>query len=926
MKNDSLDFNTQISNQDDTLNIDKISEADIQKKNNELFPNNFDIDLNISNIVNEEKNDIKRTKDDKDNINSNIYNAEKSFEESLENFSKINMEDAEIQNETLTNKENDEDKKKTKKKRTKEDLDNTPIPIFECLYCTNEKVVFQHFINEILSEKYLLQTSIYDINDLNKIILNKRLITNKEDKNEKLLTLLIKNTEYLKQYIPKEAIHNYFKSNIFNNLCLKNESDIYRLFKHKIEDSIVRKKKDFYFKGINKIPKNSMNNKCLFNSTNSLINNFNALSGLVEPVQNNANNNAKNNNTIGTCWNNSINFNSLSLNNNEFNYYSKDNNNNMEYIVEKIEKNEESLNYVDDKDLIIDFFKFDLSRKISKKDIIWEKKIYNIWNPEIDSDYDENEYTDDNDYNINKITNDTKNKSINMNINSINSISNKNLVINKSLSNKSMGFIQFHKNKNKNLTFKFNKNKDKSKIAKPNDNDINILQKNIINSINNNISDNISNNNNTFTNNSKNMTKDISDNKYQKTNITNKSITITNIKINKSNEISKNKKPINTKNKNNVFNNRKNIVPGISFLKSFNSIASNSYNVNKSANVDGKSRKKINYSIQNMNKKNKSKSKSKLNIKSLQYMSNSKNSNASTNYSIGISINLKSNSSIKSNGFLQCLNYDNSVGNGIKVYDNNKSINSIKINNKKKSSKNLLKNNNIFNLFNNLNLVNFKQGSQQRVKSNYKIKSKNEKIKNRNPPKSSKSIHVFKNKNKKNNYNIYKKNKMNKQKLFNFSSDRQIELAVPCPHPPHFPSSNSKRIYNNNLNCKSEGLYNENFNSENSIQFNSISNLNKSSSNLNNSNTHNNSKNKIKNLFSPNKFNKTYYYNVSNNKDIKRKLNDLIFLVNKNGNRNYDINYRNNMSDFKNKSINIIRANINYNNRNLKHQKRFIFK
>ena len=192
MKNDSLDFNTQISNQDDTLNIDKISEADIQKKNNELFPNNFDIDLNISNIVNEEKNDIKRTKDDKDNINSNIYNAEKSFEESLENFSKINMEDAEIQNETLTNKENDDDKKKTKKKRTKEDLDNTPIPIFECLYCTNEKVVFQHFINEILSEKYLLQTSIYDINDLNKIILNKRLITNKEDKNEKLLTLLIK--------------------------------------------------------------------------------------------------------------------------------------------------------------------------------------------------------------------------------------------------------------------------------------------------------------------------------------------------------------------------------------------------------------------------------------------------------------------------------------------------------------------------------------------------------------------------------------------------------------------------------------------------------------------------------------------------------------------------------------------------------------
>ena len=39
-------------------------------------------------------------------------------------------------------------------------------------------------------------------------------------------------------------------------------------------------------------------------------------------------------------------------------------------------KNEESVNYVDDKDLIIDFFKFDLSRKINNKDIKWENKIY----------------------------------------------------------------------------------------------------------------------------------------------------------------------------------------------------------------------------------------------------------------------------------------------------------------------------------------------------------------------------------------------------------------------------------------------------------------------------------------------------------------------------------------------------------------------
>ena len=101
---------------------------------------------------------------------------------------------------------------------------------------------------------------------------------------------------------------------------------------------------------------------------------------------------------------------------------------------------------------------------------------------------------------------------------------------------------------------------------------------------------------------------------------------------------------------NTILNKKKNILSGVFFLKNFNSIASNNSNINN-VNILGKSKKKINYSIQNMNRKSKSKNKS--NIKSLQYMSNSKKSNDSTNYSIGISINLKSNSSIKSNGFLK---------------------------------------------------------------------------------------------------------------------------------------------------------------------------------------------------------------------------------------------------------------------------------
>ena len=360
MKNEDLNLNTQLSNEEENLNIDQISQSKNNFNNKDNIFNDFDADLNISGIENIDNNEIK-AKNSKNNTPFENTSIDKSFGDDFDNLNKMNITNAEVNESSIQNIQldlnNENENKKEKKIRTKDDLNNTPIPVFECLYCTNNKVVFQHFINEILSEKYLLQTSVYDINELDKLICNKRLI-NKDDKNEKLLNLVIKNTEYLKIYIPKEKSIIYFKSNIFLNLCLKNEIDHHRLLKQKIEDSIVRKKKDFYFKGINKIPRNSMNNKCLFNSTNSLINNYNALSGFVEPVQQiNANNinNIKNNYTIATCSNNSINFNSLSLNNNEFNYI-KDNNNMLDYIVEKIEKNDESVNYAEDKEEILDFF------------------------------------------------------------------------------------------------------------------------------------------------------------------------------------------------------------------------------------------------------------------------------------------------------------------------------------------------------------------------------------------------------------------------------------------------------------------------------------------------------------------------------------------------------------------------------------------
>lgn len=442
MKSEEIEFNFQNSKNQAVDNKDNIFLSKKHLISNDFIFEEFDNSLNISGIANNDENQKIR----KYSKNSNAVG--KDFSEDFDNFNdfesestirKISVESIQIDLNNIS------DKKQLKKKLTKDDLNNIPLPVFDCIYCTNDKIVFRTFVNNILSDKYLFLTSKYDIDDLNKLILQQPLI-DKNDKNEKLLNIIIKNTEYIKEYYPKEKNFFFFKSQIFNNLCEKYNNENQGSFKQKIEDTLVRKKKDFYFRGIKKIPKNSMNNKCLFNSTNSLINNCNTLCGLVESVQQNiVNNNMKN--IYTSCSNNSINFNSLSLNNNEFVYNSNCKDNNLDYIVENIEKKEESLNDVDDKDEIIDFFKFDLVRKISKNDVNWDNKYYNIWNPDISSDSELNENLDHD-----KIENKTYSN-------------NKNNIVSKSLGN---NIFHYYTEKNSSIQniLEFNKNFSLEKSVK----------------------------------------------------------------------------------------------------------------------------------------------------------------------------------------------------------------------------------------------------------------------------------------------------------------------------------------------------------------------------------------------------------------------------------------------------------------------------
>ena len=146
----------------------------------------------------------------------------------------------------------------------------------------------------------------------------------------------------------------------------------------------------------------------------------------------------------------SINFNSISLNNNEIGNCNAKDNNNLLSIVENIENNIESGNELDDKDEIMNFFNFDMERKITRDNIVWENKYYDIWNPVI-SDEEEN---DNNEYDTN-INNKNISSSFKMDINN-----------NCKLKNNKKVFNQFNNNKYNckvlNLTSKEFNSKDKN--------------------------------------------------------------------------------------------------------------------------------------------------------------------------------------------------------------------------------------------------------------------------------------------------------------------------------------------------------------------------------------------------------------------------------------------------------------------------------
>ena len=159
------------------------SKTNIEKKlnpksqNMSNFDNIFESSLKLSEIENKENEQTKKY----DSLNS--YNFD-----SINNNEHIRRKKGNIVN--------------IKKKLTKEDLNNIPLPIFSCIYCSNDKIAFNHLINENLSNKYYLQTSIYDMKLLDKLIKTNPII-DRDNQNLPLIDIILKNTEFIRHYYNK---------------------------------------------------------------------------------------------------------------------------------------------------------------------------------------------------------------------------------------------------------------------------------------------------------------------------------------------------------------------------------------------------------------------------------------------------------------------------------------------------------------------------------------------------------------------------------------------------------------------------------------------------------------------------------------------------------------------------------------------------
>ena len=192
----------------------------IELENNDIFKN---IEFNKNEIRTDENffNELN-VDDNGEDLSLDLNKSENSLSSDKLDLCDKSMEE-QMKKVTL----NDEKSLKLTKKLTKEELKTIPIPLFECIFCAGENISFLHYINEIMSKKYLYNLEKKDI-ILMDFLLNNNLLKIKENKKDiltdfvkknninlfrikSLVETIVDNTEYLNKFYTTQESINYLK-------------------------------------------------------------------------------------------------------------------------------------------------------------------------------------------------------------------------------------------------------------------------------------------------------------------------------------------------------------------------------------------------------------------------------------------------------------------------------------------------------------------------------------------------------------------------------------------------------------------------------------------------------------------------------------------------------------------------------------------
>jgi hypothetical protein len=121
-------------------------------------------------------------------------------------------------------------------KRKKIDLNTTPIPLFECIYCSNEKIPFKYMSQNIISDKYLYNCSPIEYQNIS-IIISSFLIYNfaRNYKINSIVNMIVNYTEYLNKSYQKNSSEQYLKA--YSQNIKKNEHKFKPYLKYKLQSA-----------------------------------------------------------------------------------------------------------------------------------------------------------------------------------------------------------------------------------------------------------------------------------------------------------------------------------------------------------------------------------------------------------------------------------------------------------------------------------------------------------------------------------------------------------------------------------------------------------------------------------------------------------------------------------------------------------------